>query len=78
MKGRYKTMDYNRRKTYYKNGKTWDMTDIRKDKAFIERMLACDLYYHYIAKSPYIKRISSNGYTLTVLYDNGYKAVYEK
>jgi len=71
-------MDYSRRKTYHRNGKTWDMTDIRKDKTFIMRMLACDLYYHYIGKSGYIVRIVPENTRLTVYYDNGYKAVYEK
>ena len=71
-------MEFSRRKTYHKNGKTWDMTDCRKDTAFITKMLAADLYWHYIAKSPYIVRIVSDGQTMTVFYDNGYKAVYEK
>lgn len=71
-------MDYTRRKTYHKNGKAWDMTDCRKDKSFIVKMLAADLYYHYIGKSVYVTRIVPGNGRLTVYYDNGYKAVYEK
>lgn len=70
-------MNYSSRKTYKRTGRNWTLTDTRTDNDFIIKMLATDLFYSR-CKSVYIRKIRLQQNTMTVWYDNGYKAVYEK
>lgn len=67
---------YNARIICRKQGKQWKKETASTNKEYINNMLSSELFYHYIAKSKYIRKIIKTYDTLSVYYSNNVKIIY--